>query len=42
MKKTLEQLNNLVELGVIEKYAIGGGVLHIFTISNLRLRMTLI
>jgi len=33
MKKTLEQLNSLVELGVIEKYAIGGGIAHFFYIE---------
>lgn len=33
MKKTLEQLNKLVELGVIEKYAIGGGIAHFYYIE---------
>ncbi|MEW6195435.1 MAG: hypothetical protein AB1521_09785 [Bacteroidota bacterium] len=33
MKKTLEQLNKLVELRVIEKYAIGGGIAHFYYIE---------
>ena len=33
MKKTLEQLNKLVELGIIEKYAIGGGIAHFYYIE---------
>lgn len=33
MKKTLEQLNKLVEIGLIEKFAIGGGIAHFYYIE---------
>lgn len=33
MKKTLEKLNSLIQLGIIEKYAIGGGIAHFFYIE---------
>ena len=33
LKKTLEELNKLVETGIIEKYAIGGGIAHFYYIE---------
>jgi len=33
MKKTLSQLNKLVDLGIIEKYAIAGGMAHFYYIE---------
>ena len=41
MRSTLEKLNELLNEGIIEKYAIGGGIGDIFTILKLVQRMTL-
>jgi len=33
MKKTLIRINELVELGIVEKYAIAGGMAHFYYIE---------